>query len=243
MGGAASLIDRFGVTLGSVVAICGSGGKTTLLYRLAGEAAERGWKALCSSTVTAQMVSPAPDRAVVVVEEISDLESHLRETFAATGQVVLFGTEERRDKMLGVAVKTLEGLHEAGLADLFVLECCGARRRPFKAPADYEPVIPPFATHVVVVVGMEAVGKAMDELSVHRPERVTALTGLAMGGIISPEVIAQVVSAPESYLGKGPPGARWFLYCTKVSSPERKDAVDRMGELLGQSPFEVISSD
>ena len=46
MGGAASLIDHFGVTLGSVVAICGSGGKTTLLYRLAGEAAERGWKAV-----------------------------------------------------------------------------------------------------------------------------------------------------------------------------------------------------
>jgi hypothetical protein len=52
-----------------------------------------------------------------------------------------------------------------------------------------------------------------------------------------------VVSAPESYLGKGPPAARWFLYSTKVSSPERNDAVDRMGELLGQSPFEVISSD
>ncbi len=243
MGGAASLIDRFGVTLGSVVAICGSGGKTTLLYRLAGEAAERGWKALCSSTVTAQMVSPAPDRAVVVAEEISDLESHLRETFAATGQVVLFGTEERRDKMLGVPVETLEGLHEAGLADLFVLECCGARRRPFKAPADNEPVIPPFATHVVVVVGMEAVGKAMDELSVHRPERVTALTGLPMGGLVSPEVIAHVVGAPESYLSKGPPGAPWFLYCAKANNPKRQHAVGRLAELLGQSPFEVISSD
>ena len=243
MKGTGSLIDRFGVTIGSVVAICGSGGKTTLLYRLAAEAAERGWKTLCSSTVTAQMVPAAPNRAVVVAEGISDLESHLRETLTATGQVVLFGTEERRDKMLGVPVETLKGLYEAGLADLMVLECDGARHRPFKAPADYEPVIPPFASHVVVVVGTEALGQAMDEHLVHRPERVKVLTGLDDGGIISPEVIAQVVGAPESYLSKGPPGARWFLYCTKATTPERKDGVGRLVELLAESPLEVILAD
>ena len=56
---AGSLIDRFGITLGSVVAICGSGGKSTLLYRMADAAAERGWRVLCSSTVAGQMAPGA----------------------------------------------------------------------------------------------------------------------------------------------------------------------------------------
>ncbi|MEE9519634.1 MAG: selenium cofactor biosynthesis protein YqeC [bacterium] len=240
---AGSLIDRFGITLGSVVAICGSGGKSTLLYRMADAAAERGWRVLCSSTVAGQMAPAAPGRAVVVAEGLPDFEAHLRETFAASRQVVLYESMERRDKLLGMSVEALGALYESGQADLFLLECCGARGRSFKAPADYEPVIPPFATHVVVVVGLEAVGRPMDERLVHRPERVTALTGLPMGGLISPEVIAHVVGAPESYLSKGPPGAPWFLYCAKANNPKRQHAVGRLAELLGQSPFEVISSD
>ncbi|MFQ6672891.1 MAG: selenium cofactor biosynthesis protein YqeC, partial [Candidatus Tectimicrobiota bacterium] len=143
----------------------------------------------------------------------------------------------------GMPVETLGSLWEAGVADLVVLECCGARRRPFKAPSPHEPLIPPFATHVVVVVGMEAVGRPMDERLVHRPERVTALTGLAMGERISPEVIAQVVGSPETYLSKGPPGARWLLYCAKASSPERQEATHRLAELLHETPFEVIAAD
>ncbi|MFQ5893569.1 MAG: selenium cofactor biosynthesis protein YqeC [Nitrospinota bacterium] len=243
MEGAGNLIDRLGITLGSVVALCGSGGKTTFLYRMATAAADRGWNVLCSSTVAAQMAPAAPGRAVVVAGGLPDLEAHLRETFTASGQVVLYGSVERRDKLLGMPVETLGALYEAGLADLFLLECCGARGRSFKAPAPHEPVIPPFATHVVVVVGMEVVGRPMDERLVHRPERITALMGLPMGGIISPEVIAHVVGAPESYLSKGPSGAPWFLYCAKATSPERQKAAARLAELLRESPFQVIFAD
>jgi probable selenium-dependent hydroxylase accessory protein YqeC len=243
MSGAGNLIDRFGLAPNTVVAICGSGGKTTLMYRLASEAVGRGWKVLCSSTVAGQMAPAAPGRAVVVAEGLPDLETRLRETFAYSDQVVLFGSEQRRDKLLGVPVETLGTLCEAELADLVVLECCGARGRPFKAPASHEPVIPPFATHIVVVVGMEAVGRPMDERLVHRPERVTDVAGLDMGGVLSAEVIARVVGGPECYISKGPPGARWFLYCTKATTPERRQAAGRLSELLGDTPFQVVVAD
>ncbi len=59
MSGAGNLIDGFGLAPGTVVALCGSGGKTTLMYRLATEAVGRGWKVLCSSTVAGQMAPAA----------------------------------------------------------------------------------------------------------------------------------------------------------------------------------------
>jgi probable selenium-dependent hydroxylase accessory protein YqeC len=243
MSEAGNLIGRFGLDPGTVVAICGSGGKTTLMYRLASEAMGRGWKVLCSSTVAAQMAPTTPGRSVVVAEDLSGLEARLREAFAASEQVVLFGSEQRRDKLLGVPVEALGGICGARLADLVVLECCGARGRSFKAPASHEPVIPPFATHVVVVVGLDAVGRTMDGELVHRPERVTEITGLEMGGVLSPDVIARVVGAPECYTSKGPPEAVWFLYCTKATTPERRQAAGLLAELLVDTPFEVVVAD
>ena len=52
---------------------------------------------------------------------------------------------------------------------------------PFKAPAEYEPVIPASTDLVVAVVGLSVIGQALSEEFVHRPERVAVSGGMPIG--------------------------------------------------------------
>ena len=236
-----SISELFSLSPGSVVALCGGGGAGSLLYRMADDAAARGLKVLCSRTVGGQRPPAAEGRTTVIAEGVADLEAHLRAAFDEGPQVVLFGAVERKDKLTGMGEETLGALHASGLADLLLIEADGARGRPFKAPREDEPLIPPFATHMVVVVGMEVVGRPLSPRYVHRPERVEALTGLAEGEIVTPEVVAGVVSTPEAYLSKAPPSARCFLCCDKANTPERRRSAVRIAELLADAPMRIVS--
>src|SRR5262249_57619382 len=79
---------------------------------------------------------------------------------------------------------TLERFRElrAWCPDVCILdEADGSRTRPFKAPADHEPVIPEETTLVIAVVGADVLGQPLDGEHVHRPARVSALRGGAPG--------------------------------------------------------------
>lgn len=235
-----SLIELLELSRGSVVALCGGGGMISLMYRLADEATACGWRVLCSYTVSGHPPPKATGRTMVLADGIPDLEAHLKEVFTSLAQVLVLKSEERKDKLRGMSADVLKELHSSGLAELMVVVSDGARGRPFKAPKDHEPPVPDFVTHVVIVVGMEVIGRPMDGRRVHRPERVEALAGLSLGGIITPEVVARVVSSPSAYLKKVPSGARCFLYCAKANTPERRRSLAQLEELLAPSPLQVI---
>jgi probable selenium-dependent hydroxylase accessory protein YqeC len=96
-----------------------------------------------------------------------------------------------------------------------LVEADGSRGLPFKAPADHEPVIPSSATLVVVVVGIDALGRPIGETA-HRAERVLALTGRSVDDPVTPEDIVAVVAHPDGGRKNVPYGARLALALTKV---------------------------
>ena len=89
---------------------------------------------------------------------------------------------------------------------------------PFKAPAAHEPVIPAETTLALVVVGADVLGRPLDADHVHRPGRVSALSGARMGAPVTPEVVARVLAHPEGGR-KGVPGtARLVVLINKVDA-------------------------
>ena len=80
-------------------------------------------------------------------------------------------------------------------ADVVLVEADGAKRLPLKAPAEYEPVIPPCADAVAAVAGMDAVGQAVGAVC-HRPERVCALLGAGAEHVLTPEDVALLLAKP-----------------------------------------------
>ena len=106
----------------------------------------------------------------------------------------------------------LKGIHPSWIPvlrlgwDAVLVEADGARRLPVKAPGPGEPVLPPDAGLVVVgVVGLDCLGRPMDERTVHRPERFAAVTGCRPGAAIGWEHLAALALHPEGlFKGAGP---------------------------------------
>src|SRR5262249_54985655 len=90
--------------------------------------------------------------------------------------------------------------------------------RPFKAPAEHEPVIPTCTTLVVPVVGIDAVGLLLIEKYIHRPERVAALWP---GDRVTPEMVARVLVHPNGLRKNVPRGARTMALVNKVETAEQ----------------------
>jgi probable selenium-dependent hydroxylase accessory protein YqeC len=116
----------------------------------------------------------------------------LRERLASPGVVVATAGGAEQGRMLGLPPATIAAMRalEPGL---IAVEADGSAHKPFKAPAEHEPVIPGCATHAVACVGLEVLGKELGERYVHRPEIVAALTGLTLGQPVPAEAVLEVL--------------------------------------------------
>ena len=194
---------------GGVVAFVGAGGKTTALFRLGSELARRGHPVL--ATTTTHLLDPRLDPSDPPGRLV--LQPDLEFPFAGgpvppsvPGLTVLAArATEPPGKVKGVHPSWI---HPLGGAWPFVLvEADGARHLPVKAPAPFEPVLPEEPVLVVGIVGMDCLGRPMDERTVHRPEVFHALTGCAPGARIGWEHLSLLIRHPEG-LFKGVHGPR-----------------------------------
>lgn len=160
-----------------VVAIVGGGGKTSLLYRLGDEAAALGRPAILAGT-TRFTPPPAPE-LLPTIRECSDGNAldAARGALATDRPLVIHSGTEAKGRLGPLMPETVDALAALPRLGLLALEADGSKLRPFKAPADHEPVIPRCATHVVAVVGLRALDAPLDDEHVHRPQRIRAIVG------------------------------------------------------------------
>lgn len=208
---APTLASALGVAAGEVVAFVGAGGKTSALFRLADEIAAAAGQVV--TTTTTRLAASEATRAPVHVRAAAELPAAL----ASARHVLLTGgIDAAADKLLGVAPEALCALRRPRVA--LLVEADGSRRLPFKAPGEHEPVVPPCATLVVWVVGVDAVGQPLDAAHVHRPELVARIHP---GAAVTPEMVAAVAAHPQGGCKNVPAGARVVLLVNKVDDDAR----------------------
>ena len=161
-----------------VTAIIGSGGKTTLLRTLSGELPGR--VLLCTST----HFQGYADLPTVLDPTAADLRKAL-----AAHPIVCAAGRSPTGKLVdcGLPYETL-----ADLADFVLVEADGSRRRPLKAHARHEPVIPPCTRQVICVVGLSGLHRPVSEV-VHRPELFCPLVGCTPEDEATPERVARAL--------------------------------------------------
>ncbi len=224
----ASLLAFLGVARNDVVAVVGAGGKSTLLRCLALEARGVGWRVLLTSTTHR---GPGVEAESVLFDEDGDTERRLAGAVAETRLALVMHRPLRDDKWEGLESRRIAELRP--LVDLVLVEADGARRRLFKAPAPHEPVIPPFATHVIVVAALRIVGRELREDLVHRVEVVGRLSGLPYGGTVDDDTFCQVLTHPHSYPGRCPSSAQRILFLNTAGAPRGLELARRLvGRLL-----------
>ena len=235
-----SLTDAFGVRERECVAIVGGGGKTTIMYRLAAEAAARDRRAVVGGTTRFTPPRLGPTPPLVIIDEAADptgtvttaLRDH-RVVICATGR----GDKGRWLPLSPAQADALAATPEIGL---LALEADGSRNRPFKAPGEAEPVIPASATLVLVVVGLDVIGRPLNEAWVHRPERVADLAAVSSGEPVTAACVARVLLHAAGGRKGVPAGARWLPVLNKAE-PERRAAGEEIARLLRQGGAEAVA--
>jgi probable selenium-dependent hydroxylase accessory protein YqeC len=126
------------------------------------------------------------------------------------------GDQESEHKLIGLEPDQLQLVHEA--SDLTLFECDGARKKPIKAHQPFDPVIPHFATHAIIVVGADAVGAKVDGKMVHRPELFRELWDVNANQTLDPIFITRVLTSEYGYLQKVPKEIKLTYFVNKADA-------------------------
>lgn len=211
-----------GIERPALAATVGGGGKTTLLFALAAEASED----FTILTTTTKMTLPPESKEIPLIVGTNEasravaLDDLQRRGLSAA--IVGSGRGDR-ERILGVEPDwPARALQTPGVG-LVVVEADGSAGRPFKAPAEHEPVIPDGVDLVVAVVGAQVLGQPLNERKVHRPERVRALLGAPPDECreITPEIVAAVLAHPQGGRKCVPADAQYIVVVANAARHER----------------------
>lgn len=236
------LTDALGIGEREVVALVGGGGKTTSMYRICAEAAIRGRFAVASGTARFTEPSGGARVPVLVDEDEGRLLDAVRRAQGRHPWVIAAAGHGSKERLLPISNAMVAKLAEEAAVALLILEADGSAMRAFKAPAGHEPAVPPAATLLVAIVGADIFGRPLTEELVHRPERVTALSGAAGGSPVTPGVVAEVLGHPAGGRKALPAAARFAVLINKVTPSRLAEAREAAGLLLQRGvPLVVLA--
>lgn len=195
-----------------ITAFVGGGGKTHTMFALAHELAEQGSRVIVTTTTHIMPVTePLPETLRVI------------------------GTP-RPDGRLG-GVENVDAL--AAQCDYLLIEADGSRCHPAKAPAGHEPVLTAGTELVVGVLGLTAIGGAVQKVC-HRPERVTALLQKQEWDILTAEDAARLLLSQQGQQ-KGVGKRRYAVVLNQADDEEKRRTAAQIGALLGEIPCIVTA--
>jgi molybdenum cofactor cytidylyltransferase len=219
------------VRAGSAIAFVGAGGKTGALFALAQELESP--VVLSTTTHLGTWQAQGADQHVTAYSP-SDID---RLDFNRYPIILVTGPADNHDRLTAPDAQLLAYLHarckNRGIT--LLVEADGARQRSLKAPADYEPVIPPWVESVVVMAGMKGLDKPLTEEWVHRPEIFSELSGRTLSEPVRVEDAIKVLGDRKGGLKGIPAGAKRYLFLAQADDPFAQAQACRMaGALTGQ---------
>ncbi len=205
------------------VAIVGGGGKTTVLHAL-GDQLHGSVALTCTTKMGHDQHGGRPVLLSPSVDEVV--------TATAVSPVMIWKATERQ-KAFGVPPEWCNLWFRA--IDHVVIEADGSRQRPFKAPAEYEPVAPSSVTVMASVIGADALGRVIAD-QCHRPLRVAALAGCTAYQRLTPQAAATVLLHERGARKELADTGRLAIVITKVADVNRSFVDDLVAALTLMEP-------
>jgi probable selenium-dependent hydroxylase accessory protein YqeC len=220
-----TLREYLRLTGGGVISLVGAGGKTTLMFRIAGELAEAGETVLTTTTTKIYVPSPEQSPQVIVSPAAKEVLEQARAVLSGRLHVTAAsGHVGGGEKLAGFPPEVLDEIWRSGLFRWIAVEADGAAGRSLKVPAPHEPVIPTSSGWIVAVVGLDVVGMPLDERWVFRSPFYSRITGLPPGRPVTADSIAAALLHEDGIMRGSPSTARRYVYLNKADDPRRLES-------------------
>ncbi|HLJ32246.1 MAG TPA: selenium cofactor biosynthesis protein YqeC [Ktedonobacteraceae bacterium] len=214
-----------------LISIVGAGGKTTTMYTLAAELARSGKRVVTTTTTNIYIPKQDETDTLIVATNPPIMLRMVNDAWERYRRVTIAGTVIATRKLSGLQPDQPYLLLTSGGADVVIVEADGARHHMIKAPAEYEPVVPPQTNVALLVMSAEAINQPLNEDIAHRPERIAAVLGIQQGDVLTPRLIAQLMTSPQGGMKSIPEQAGVYLLITHVS-PEKESMAQRLAALV-----------
>ncbi|MGZ3538755.1 MAG: selenium cofactor biosynthesis protein YqeC, partial [Thermodesulfobacteriota bacterium] len=143
-------------------------------------------------------------------------------------------------KLKGVSPDLVNELWSLDKIDTIIVEADGAAGRPVKAPREWEPVIPTATTLVVAILGVDGVGRELNEENAFHADGISKITGIATGKRLSVEGMALLMTHAQGILKGAPSSSRVVAFLNKVDSPDRARKAKRIAEKIFEKKHRQI---
>jgi len=233
-----TLKEALGLSQGEMVAFVGAGGKTTTLYCLAHELWEEGSKVLVTTTTKIFKPTKPHVHKLFLADELEALLNEL----AKIKEPLIVGVGHGLDdagKLTGLPPEWLDRLGQKQM-DWILVEADGAAGRPFKVPAEHEPVVPYGCPLTVWVMGVKVLGQAMTPQWVHRAERAAELLGVKPGTTVTEDLILKLVKNPLGCLKDIPAKSRKVALINQADSADELQTANHLSHALIQCGIERV---
>ncbi|WP_449240999.1 selenium cofactor biosynthesis protein YqeC [Desulfoscipio gibsoniae] len=224
--------EAVGVKRGDVVVVVGGGGKTTIIEKMAEELLAAGGKVIITTTTKIFAPTNGGPHLLVLTDKDEVFIDTIERSFNEYGLIYVGKDINRENKLLGISAPEVRALHGLSAPDYLLIEGDGSKGRPFKAPRVNEPVVPEIATVVIVVVGVDCIGKALVEKYFYAIDQIKSLTGLEYGEVVNEETIVDIMLHPLGYKKSAPINARWIPFINKVESQTDEIKAKKTAKLL-----------
>ena len=226
-----TLKKALGLKKGEMLSLIGAGGKTTTLFCLAHELWEKGEKVLV--TTTTKMFKPAKPHVhkLFLAQKLEALVGELKKIKEPLIIGAGYGLDDAT-KLNGLPPEWFDTLKDNGGMDRILIEADGAAMKPFKVPADYEPLVPNRCDLTVWVMGIKILRQPLTPRWVHRAERAVSLLGVELGTPVTEDLILRLIENPHGCLKGISSKSRKIVLINQADSAEEMKKAGDLGRAL-----------
>lgn len=218
-----------------LISIVGAGGKTTTMYTLANELAAQGKRVITTTTTHIFLPRTGETDTLIVAPETAQLLKMIAVAWKEHRRITVAKGVIGAGKLAGLQPEQPYDLLLKSGTNAVLVEADGARHLKIKAPAEYEPVVPPQTNVALLLMSAEVINQPLSGEIAHRPEQIAKVADMHLGDILSPVHIARLMTSEQGAMKAIPETAVTYLLMTHVTH-EKSAAIREVISLVRQSP-------
>ncbi len=216
-----------------IVTIIGGGGKTSLLYYLLRMMKEQGEEVLATTTTKLSSCEMS-GHAFVEVESFEAACQAVNSMKRQELDITLISGKDQQiqGKVVGISPEWIDELGLLYPKTFFLVEADGSAGKSLKGHLPHEPVVPTQSSLVIVVIGIDSIGKKICPKHVHRPARICELIGVHPNSVVTTELVTELLFYPQGYLHSCSSQQLIVPFINKVESISQQEQAQKLGKQI-----------